>query len=91
MFDCYLFKKEVLVKEAGERQARAHVSEVVRERVGQTLNALPAAEADALCRTKRYERNTQRVGIRPGHYDRTFSVTNNIYMAIANGDYICFG
>lgn len=65
-------KKEVPVIEVDERQLRAHVSEVVRQSVEETLNGLLDAEADALCKARRYERNAERVGMRAGHYERGF-------------------
>lgn len=53
-------------------QLRAHVAEVVRQNVEETLNALLDAEADELCKAQRYERNDERVSTRAGHYNRTF-------------------
>ena len=40
-----------------EEKIRAHVGEVVRETVEQTLNGLLQAEADELCGAKRYARS----------------------------------
>jgi putative transposase len=53
-----------------EGQLRGHVDQVVRDTVEQTLNALLEAEADALCRAGRYERNPERQDTRAGHYTR---------------------
>lgn len=53
-----------------EEQIRGHVDEVVRSSVEATLNGLLDAEADDLCRAKRYERSTDRVDTRAGSYDR---------------------
>ena len=63
-------KKEVSVIAVDEQQLRAHVSEVVRQSVEETLNGLLEAEADALCQARRYERNAQRASTRAGHYER---------------------
>ena len=68
-------KRKVPVIEVDEQQLRAHVSEVVRESVEETLNGLLEAEADALCQARRYERNGQRASTRAGHYERSFQTT----------------
>ena len=65
-----LEKKKVPVIAVDEQELRAHVSEVVRASVEETLNGLLEAEADALCQAKRYERNAERVSTRAGHYER---------------------
>lgn len=54
-----------------ESEIRSHVDEVVRQSVEETLNGLPEAEAEQLCRAKRYERSADRVDTRAGHYKRT--------------------
>lgn len=59
-------KKEVPVIELDEHKLRAHVSEVVRQSVGETVNGLLDAEADALCKARRYERNADRTSTRAG-------------------------
>jgi len=51
-------------------QIKAHLDQVVRASVEQTLNALLDAEADALCGAKRYERSPDRTDTRAGHYTR---------------------
>lgn len=51
-------------------EIRAHVDEVVRESVEETLNGLLDAEADRLCQAKRYERSADRADTRAGHYTR---------------------
>ena len=53
-----------------EAQVQAHLSEMVRSSVEETLNALLDAEADRLCRAKRYERTTSRQDTRAGSYQR---------------------
>jgi transposase-like protein len=63
-------KKKVPVIAVDEQELRAHVSEVVRQSVEETLNGLLEAEAEALCQAKRYERNAQRASTRAGHYER---------------------
>ena len=70
-----LEKREVPVIEVDERQLRAHVSEVVRQSVEETLNGLLEAEADELCKARRYERNAERASTRAGHYERGFHTT----------------
>ena len=65
-------KKKVPVIAVDEQELRAHVSEVVRQSVEETLNGLLEAEADALCQARRYERNAQRASTRAGHYGREF-------------------
>lgn len=56
-------------------QLRAHVSDLVRQSVEDTLNALLDAEADRLCNAQKYERNDERISTRAGHYDRDFQTT----------------
>jgi len=51
-------------------KVRAHVDEVVRGTVEQTLNALLDAEADRLCNAGRYERSPDRQDTRSGSYER---------------------
>jgi putative transposase len=51
-------------------KVRAHVDEVVRGTVEQTLNALLDAEADRLCHAGRYERSPDRQDTRAGSYER---------------------
>jgi putative transposase len=53
-----------------EGQVRAHVDELVRASVEQTLNGLLDAEADELCGAARYERSPDRVDSRAGSYRR---------------------
>ena len=65
-------KKKVSVIAVDEQELHAHVSEVVRQSVEETLNGLLEAEADALCQAHRYERNAQRASTRAGHYERSF-------------------
>ncbi len=70
-----LDKKKVPVTEVDEQQLRAHVSEVVRKSVEETLNGLLEAEADTLCQARRYERNAERASARAGHYKHGFQTT----------------
>ncbi len=53
-----------------EGQVRAHVDELVRASVEETLNGLLDAEADELCGAARYERSADRVDSRAGSYQR---------------------
>lgn len=57
-------KKEAVVIQVNEGELRKHVSEIVRENVEDTLNAMLEAEADNLCQARRYERNAERVSTR---------------------------
>jgi hypothetical protein len=56
--------------EVREDRVRAHLSEVVRETVEETLNAMLEADADRLCRAGRYERSVERASTRAGSYSR---------------------
>src|SRR5580658_5766314 len=49
---------------------QAHLDEVVRSTVKETLNALLDAEADRLCGARRYERSEGRKDTRAGSYER---------------------
>ena len=53
-----------------EGKIQAHLGEVVRSTVEETLNALLDAEADRLCRAERYERTEARQDTRAGSYQR---------------------
>jgi len=53
-----------------EAKIKSHLDDMVRKSVEETLNGLLDAEADALCKAGRYERNTERVDTRAGHYTR---------------------
>ena len=53
-----------------EGKIEAHLGEVVRSTVEETLNALLDAEADRLCQAERYERTEARKDTRAGSYQR---------------------
>ena len=53
-----------------EGRIEAHLAEVVRATVEETLNALLDAEADQLCGARTYERSEGRKDTRAGSYDR---------------------
>jgi transposase-like protein len=53
-----------------EGRIHAHLDEVVRSTVEETLNALLDAEADRLCGARKYERTEGRKDTRAGSYDR---------------------
>ena len=53
-----------------EGKLKAHVEEVVRASVEETLNTLLDAEADRICRAQRYEPSAERTDTRAGHYER---------------------
>jgi hypothetical protein len=53
-----------------EGKIQAHLGEVVRSTVQETLNAMLDAEADRLCEAERYERTEARKDRRAGSYQR---------------------
>ena len=53
-----------------EEQLSKYVDKVVRGTVEETLNALLNAEADRLCRARRYEHTETRKDTRAGYYTR---------------------
>src|SRR5512144_1805152 len=53
-----------------QQHVHQHLDNLVRQSVEQTLNALLDAEADELCRARRYERSSERLDTRAGHYQR---------------------
>jgi putative transposase len=58
------------VVQIDEGRIQAHLDEVVRSTVEETLNALLDAEADELCGARKYERSEGRLDTRAGSYDR---------------------
>jgi putative transposase len=58
------------VVQIDEGKIRAHLDEVVRATVEETLNALLDAEADHLCGARKYERTEGRKDTRAGSYER---------------------
>ena len=64
-------KKFANVISINEAEVKNHLGELVRSTVEETLNALLDAEADELCRAKRYERSAERVATRAGSYQRS--------------------
>ena len=58
------------VVQIDDGKRRAHLDEVVRATVEETLNALLDAEADELCGARKYERTEGRKDTRAGSYDR---------------------
>ena len=63
-------KKKGKIIRIDEGEVRAHVGEVVRSTVEETLNTLLSEEADRLCNAKRYERTDGRKDTRAGYYER---------------------
>ncbi|NOY52718.1 MAG: IS256 family transposase [Deltaproteobacteria bacterium] len=57
--------------EIDETKVTAHLSEIVRGTVEETLNGLLDAEAERLCNAKRYEHTEARQDTRAGSYRRT--------------------
>src|SRR5450755_777021 len=58
------------VVQIDESKIQAHLDQVVRSTVEETLNALLDAEADQLCGARRYERSEGRKDTRAGSYQR---------------------
>lgn len=58
------------VVQIDEGRIQAHLDEVVRSTVEETLNGLLDAEADQLCGARKYERTEGRKDTRAGSYDR---------------------
>lgn len=58
------------VVQIDEGKIQAHLDEVVRSTVAETLNALLDAEADQLCGARKYERAEGRKDTRAGSYER---------------------
>jgi putative transposase len=56
--------------QVNEEEVKAHLGELVRQSVEETINGLLDAEADRLCQAKRYERKETRADTRAGHYTR---------------------
>ena len=57
-----------------QAQVQAHLGEMVRSTVEETLNAMLDAEADHLCNAQRYEHTEARTDQRAGHYKQTTHV-----------------
>lgn len=58
------------VIEIREEKIQAHLDQMVRTTVEETLNAFLDAEADRLCRAQRYEHTPERRDTRAGSYER---------------------
>ena len=56
--------------ELNEGAERAHLGEMVRGTVEETLNRMLEAEADRLCNAEKYQRHDARTDTRAGHYQR---------------------
>jgi len=63
--------RDLKVWRIDEGRIRKHLDEQVRQTVEETLNGLLEAEADALCKAKRYERSSERQDTLAGHYTRS--------------------
>ena len=63
-------KKLGKVIQIDEGKIQAHLGELVRGTVEETLNKLLDAEADQLCNASRYERTVHRQDTRAGYYER---------------------
>ena len=58
-------KLEKVIK-IDEEKVQAHLGEIVRGTVEETLNSFLDAEAEQLCKAKRYERTANRLDTRAG-------------------------
>lgn len=56
--------------EINDQEVKDHLDKIVRGTVEETINSLLDAEADALCKAGKYERNPDRADTRAGHYNR---------------------
>lgn len=61
-----------------DTQLRDHVSDLVRQSVEDTINGMLDAEADELCKARKYEHKEERVSTRAGHYTRKFQTTSGL-------------
>lgn len=59
-----------------ETALKDELKNLVRNSVEKTLKELLNEEADRLVNAQRYDRNDDRRGYRPGHYDRNFTTTS---------------
>lgn len=64
-------KKVPSVIEINQQELDTHLSDIVKNTVEETLNSLLDAEADELCKARKYERNNERASTRAGHYERS--------------------
>ncbi len=64
-------KKVPSVIEINQQELDTHLSDIVKNIVEETLNALLDAEADELCKARKYERNNERASTKAGHYERS--------------------
>lgn len=71
------------VVQINDDKIQAHLDEVVRSTVEETLNVLLDAEADRLCGAKRYEHSEERKDTRAGTY------TRQLYTKAGEGDPGC--
>ncbi len=62
--------EEAKIVSIDEGRIKEHLSEMVLSTVEETLNALLDAEADRLCKARRYERSAERADTRAGSYER---------------------
>jgi len=69
-------KKAGKIIKVDEGEVKAHVGEVVRTAVEETLNTLLSEEADRLCNARRYERTDDRRDTRAGNYQRKLQTTS---------------
>ncbi len=63
-------EKVVGLLKVNEEEVENYLDNLVRDSVETTINQLLDAEAEELCRAKRYERTPERVDTRAGHYER---------------------
>ncbi len=58
------------IVEINEEKIKDYLGQFAKNTVEETLNAMLDAEADALCNAQRYERSSERLDTRAGHYNR---------------------
>lgn len=68
-------EKNIGFLKVNEEEVCNHLGTIVRDTVEETLNQLLDAEADALCRARRYQRAPDRQDTRAGHYQRNLLTT----------------
>lgn len=63
-----------------ERRIHDHLHELVRDSVELLINAMMDAQADLLCRARRYERSPERTDTRAGYYRRKLHSNSGVVM-----------
>jgi putative transposase len=74
--ECSGVEKVIGLLKVDEKEVCNHLSAMVRGTVESTLNQMLEAEAEELCRARRYERTADRADTRAGHYERKLVTTS---------------